>query len=446
MSVLSDDEDASGAVDLSPEEELLHAARSGSYTAVENLLNNAAAEKVAPNVDCKGRLQALLFCTQKANLGWTPLHLACYFGHFDVAELLLEHGAYVDVINREGDTPLHKAAYTGREGLVMLLLKHNADVFIINCEGQSPRQVAKDEDIKRILAAAETADAKKKADKLFAAAKEGNMQTIQCLCDPTDEAAFAVVFPEDPAERLAVPPVENDKVDRMKWVAKLKEHIEFSRHYTHQGMRASDSEEDEPMPLGSIEDVLSTAQAQQQLLERGVDRAASLHASLVQLLDAHRLGLVGPCQELLSQWHELLLLSRSVASSLSKCTLLLKQQEESRAAELAQERERSRVLQESLSVLAREHHQLECTLSNPRLNHIPEDESEEEFFDAFEGGLQKIVPICIPQKEPSSMNSDYATSSSSESNVEIIDLASTPAEDSLTKRFLDEEDSGDERA
>uniref|UniRef100_A0A131Z0W0 Oxysterol-binding protein n=1 Tax=Rhipicephalus appendiculatus TaxID=34631 RepID=A0A131Z0W0_RHIAP len=509
MSVLSDDEDACGAADLSPEEELLQAARSGSYTAVENLLNNAAAEKVAPNVDCKG--------TQKANLGWTPLHLACYFGHFDVAELLLEHGAYVDVINREGDTPLHKAAYTGREGLVMLLLKHNADVFIINCEGQSPRQVAKDEDIKRILAAAETADARKKADKLFAAAKEGNMHTIQCLlrgrhppsinsvdgfgntalhcaaycdnkevavfllqcgidstlrnhrgqlasdlartdemrqildvepirqlrknasrhegpllrrkrflgprpvwavldrgvlsffrsrgdaasgmrrkrfyyldaaqveCDPADEAAFTVLFPEDPPERLAVPPDENDKVDRMKWVAKLKEHIEFSRHYTHQGMRASDSEEDEPMPLGSIEDVLSTAQAQQQLLQRGVDRAASLHANLVQLLDAHRLGLAGPCQELLSQWHELLLLSRSVASSLSKCTLLLKQQEESRAAELAQERERSRVLQESLSVLAREHHQLECTLSNPRLNHIPGDESEEEFFDAFEG-------------------------------------------------------------
>ncbi|XP_065284033.1 oxysterol-binding protein-related protein 1-like [Dermacentor albipictus] len=509
MSVLSDDEDAGSAIELSPEEELLQAARLGSYTAVENLLNNAAAKKVAPNVDCKG--------TQKANLGWTPLHLACYFGHFDVAELLLEHGAYVDVINREGDTPLHKAAYTGREGLVMLLLKHNADVFIINCEGQSPRQVAKDEDIKRILAAAETADAKKKADKLFAASKEGNMKTIQCLlrgrhppsinsvdgfgntalhcaaysdnkevavfllqcgidstlrnhreqlasdlartdemrqildvepirqlrknvsrhegpllrrkrflgprpvwavldrgvlsffrsrgdaasgmrrkrfyyldaaqveCDPVDEAAFAVLFPEDPPERLAVPPDENDKVDRMKWVAKLKEHIEFSRHYTHQGMRASDSEEDELVPLGSIEDVLSTAQAQQQLLERGVDRAGSLHANLVPLLDAHRLGIIGPCQELLSQWHELLLMSRSVASSLSKCTLLLKQQEESRAAELARERERSRVLQESLSVLAREHHQLECTLSNPRLNHIPENESEEEFFDAFEG-------------------------------------------------------------
>ncbi|KAL3200828.1 hypothetical protein MRX96_013096 [Rhipicephalus microplus] len=473
-------------------------------------------KKSPPNVDCKG--------TQKANLGWTPLHLACYFGHFDVAELLLQHGAYVDVINREGDTPLHKAAYTGREGL--------------------------DEDIKRILAAAEAADARKKADKLFAAAKEGNVQTIQCLlrgshppsinsvdgfgntalhcaaycdnkevavfllqcginstlrnhreqlasdlartdemrqildvepirqlrknasrhegpllrrkrflgprpvwavldrgvlsffrsrgdaasgmrrkrfyyldaakveCDPGDEAAFSVMFPEDPPERLAVPPDENDKVDRMKWVAKLKEHIEFSRHYTHQGLHASDSEEDEPMPLGSIEDVLSTAQAQQQLLQRGVDRATSLHASLVQLLDAHRLGLAGPCQELLSQWHELLLLSRSVTSSLSKCTLLLKQQEESRAAELAQERERSRVLQESLSVLAREHHQLECTLSNPRLNHIPGDESEDEFFDAYEGeaspSSDNQVPAEVATTKGDTMPEELSSSLSKE--------------------------------
>ncbi|XP_077519316.1 oxysterol-binding protein-related protein 1-like [Amblyomma americanum] len=538
MSVLSDDEDASSAVELSPEDELLQAARSGSYTVVENLLNNATANKVAPNVDCKG--------TQKANLGWTPLHLACYFGHFDVAELLLEHGAYVDVINCEGDTPLHKAAYTGREGLVMLLLKHNADVFIINCEGQSPRDVAKDEDIKRILAAAEVADAKRKADKLFAAAKEGNVRTIQSLfcgrhppsvnsvdgfgntalhcaaycdkkqvavyllqsgidstlrnhrghmasdlartdemrqildvepirqlrknasrhegpllrrkrflgprlvwavldrgvlsffrsrgdaasgmrrkryyyldaaqveCDPVDEAGFAVIFPDDPPERLAVPPDENDKVDRMKWVAKLKEHIEFSRHYTHQGMRASDSEEDEPLPLGSIEDVLATAQAQQQLLERGVDRAAALHANLVQLMDAHRLGLAGPCTELLSHWRELLLLSRSVASSLSKCTLLLKQQEESRAAELAQERERSRVLQESLSVLAREHHQLECTLSNPHLNHVPEEETDEEFFDAFEGaaspGSDNQVPLDVETTKGDSMPEEVYSS------------------------------------
>ncbi|KAH8025540.1 hypothetical protein HPB51_009480 [Rhipicephalus microplus] len=339
MSVLSDDEDACGAADLSPEEELLQAARSGSYTAVENLLNNAAAEKVAPNVDCKG--------TQKANLGWTPLHLACYFGHFDVAELLLQHGAYVDVINREGDTPLHKAAYTGRELQKLLMQERRPTNFL---------QLRRKGTCRQYNACGDAASGMRRKRFYY-------LDAAKVECDPGDEAAFSVMFPEDPPERLAVPPDENDKVDRM------------------------------------------TAQAQQQLLQRGVDRATSLHASLVQLLDAHRLGLAGPCQELLSQWHELLLLSRSVTSSLSKCTLLLKQQEESRAAELAQERERSRVLQESLSVLAREHHQLECTLSNPRLNHIPGDESEDEFFDAYEGDVvreevrQLVRPLVPPPTE-----------------------------------------------
>ncbi|CAN8003477.1 unnamed protein product, partial [Ixodes pacificus] len=204
-------------------------------------------------------------------------------------------------------------------------------------------------------------------------------------CDPTDEAGFVVLFPDDPPERLTVPPDDNDRVDRMRWVGKLKEHIEFSRHYTHQGMSASDSDEEDLLPLGSIQDVLATAQAQQQLLERGVDRATAMHADLVQVLDSHQLSCVGPCQDLLSQWKELLLLSRAVSSSLGSCTLLLKQQEEARSARLDQERERSRVLQESLSVLAREHHHLECTLSNTGVEEEAPLHSDDEFFDAFEG-------------------------------------------------------------
>lgn len=144
---------------------------------------------------------------------------------------------------------------------------------------------------------------------------------------------------------------------------------------------------------------LQTAQAQQQLLERGVERAQGMHADLVQLLDAEKLTCVGPCRDLLSQWKELLLLSQSVASSLAGCTLILKQQEEARSARLNQERERSRVLQESLSVLAREHHQLECTLSSPGLStgrsprvsqHEPSFNSDDEFFDAYEPGEHRF--------------------------------------------------------
>lgn len=59
----------------------------------------------------------LIICPGKAksNLGWTPLHLATYFGHLDVANLLLTHGADGNIPNDAGDTPLHKAAFIGHE-------------------------------------------------------------------------------------------------------------------------------------------------------------------------------------------------------------------------------------------------------------------------------------------------------------------------------------------
>src|SRR6476646_3675269 len=43
--------------------------------------------------------------------GWTPLHLAAFFGHTKVAELLLAHGADVTARSRNpnGNTPLHAA-------------------------------------------------------------------------------------------------------------------------------------------------------------------------------------------------------------------------------------------------------------------------------------------------------------------------------------------------
>lgn len=51
----------------------------------------------------------------KSNHGWTPLHLASYFGHKSMMELLLDNGADINALNNDGDTPLHKAAFIGRE-------------------------------------------------------------------------------------------------------------------------------------------------------------------------------------------------------------------------------------------------------------------------------------------------------------------------------------------
>lgn len=62
--------------------------------------------------------------------GWTPLHLAAFFGHADLANALLDRGAQVDArsTNSMKNTPLHAAAAGGNAPLVELLVKRGADV------------------------------------------------------------------------------------------------------------------------------------------------------------------------------------------------------------------------------------------------------------------------------------------------------------------------------
>ncbi|GAB5579415.1 oxysterol-binding protein-related protein 1 isoform X1 [Prionailurus iriomotensis] len=91
------------------EQELLHHARNGNAKEVRQLLETMERNQVIADINCKGR--------SKSNLGWTPLHLACYFGHRQVVQDLLKAGAEVNVLNDMGDTPLHRAAFTGRKEL-----------------------------------------------------------------------------------------------------------------------------------------------------------------------------------------------------------------------------------------------------------------------------------------------------------------------------------------
>ncbi|XP_044217359.1 oxysterol-binding protein-related protein 1 isoform X1 [Thunnus albacares] len=159
--------------ELEPEEQFLHCARNGDLPGIQRLLMSKIREEMQININCKGK--------SKSNLGWTPLHLACYFGHKDVVEELLKAGADVNLPNNIGDTPLHKAAFTGRKEVVMLLLHYDACATVINGTAQIPKDVTQNAEIRSMLEAAERTEERKLEEQLLEAAREGDLSTLTQL-------------------------------------------------------------------------------------------------------------------------------------------------------------------------------------------------------------------------------------------------------------------------
>jgi ankyrin repeat protein len=55
--------------------------------------------------------------------GLVPLHNACSYGHYEVAELLVKYNANVNAVDLWKFTPLHEAASKGKYEICKLLLK-----------------------------------------------------------------------------------------------------------------------------------------------------------------------------------------------------------------------------------------------------------------------------------------------------------------------------------
>lgn len=74
------------------------------------------------------RANPALLATQNSD-GWTPLHLAAFFGHAELASALIDSGADVHArsSNAMKNTPLHAAAAGGNAAIIDLLVKRGAD-------------------------------------------------------------------------------------------------------------------------------------------------------------------------------------------------------------------------------------------------------------------------------------------------------------------------------
>jgi len=112
---------------------IFEACAAGELELVERLLHESASGAVgAPGVN------------DYSTDGWTPLHLAAYFGHARIAELLIAHKADVAARSRgtNGNTPLHAALAGNHKFVAGLLIGHGADVNAPDAQGWRPLHLA----------------------------------------------------------------------------------------------------------------------------------------------------------------------------------------------------------------------------------------------------------------------------------------------------------------
>jgi hypothetical protein len=89
------------------------------------------------------QIQTILETSERAReetLSSSALHIAAICGRQNVADLLLSHGANINLRDGHGFTPLHYAAGNGRAELLTFLLARGADVSAKDPEGYTARK------------------------------------------------------------------------------------------------------------------------------------------------------------------------------------------------------------------------------------------------------------------------------------------------------------------
>lgn len=59
----------------------------------------------------------------KENDLWYPLHWAAYYNRIETGRFLLENGARIDLVTKDGSRPIHFAALQGHAEFIRLLIE-----------------------------------------------------------------------------------------------------------------------------------------------------------------------------------------------------------------------------------------------------------------------------------------------------------------------------------
>lgn len=131
---------------------LLFAVYYGKTDIADVLLENGAVVDIfeACAVDARDKVMKLLaldpyLLNSYSHDGWTPLHMAVFFGHIDLVRLLLDAGADIDALSKNGQdlTPLHSALANPHHARVgLLLIEKGADITLAQSDGYTPLHYA----------------------------------------------------------------------------------------------------------------------------------------------------------------------------------------------------------------------------------------------------------------------------------------------------------------
>ncbi|BFY98557.1 hypothetical protein BsWGS_01597 [Bradybaena similaris] len=109
-----------------------------------------------------------------------PLHIAADKAHYDVMDVLLKHGAKVNVLDGLGQTALHRVGQQGNMQACRLLMSYAVDSSIVSVQGYTAAQLAT-ENIQKLLREDPPVGGTDVDIQLLEAAKAGDLELVKLV-------------------------------------------------------------------------------------------------------------------------------------------------------------------------------------------------------------------------------------------------------------------------